>query len=352
MSDNGIENISLETESLTFKVSYEVANTRLDAFLASQIQGWSRSRLQKLIEDGDCLVNGKTSKASYKLREADEIEIELVRPDYENFTPEDIQLNIVYEDDAIVVINKLAGMIVHPGAGNANGTLANAVAFHFGFFDCGMKNSANESISQDSEIDNKIEQSAIRNPQSAIVRPGIVHRLDKDTSGLIVVAKNETAHENLSEQFRERKVFKTYSALVHGVVKSNKGKIEEPIARDPRNRTQMAVVRGGRPALSIYKIKSSFERFTLLDVEIKTGRTHQIRVHLAHINHPVVGDETYNGGRDKTVSDVKVRAAIAKLNRVFLHAKVLGFYHPVTNEWMKFSVEMPDDLGELIEILS
>jgi len=358
MNNDETQNENLENESLTFTVSSDKANTRLDAFLASQISDWSRSRLQKLIEDGDCLVNGKTSKPSYKLREGDEIEIELVRADYENFTPENIPLNIVYEDDAIIVINKPAGMIVHPGAGVTSGTLANAIAFHCGLriADCGMKNPANESIFQDSEKDNQIEQSAIRNPQSAIeksaiVRPGIVHRLDKDTSGLIVVAKNETAHEKLSEQFRERKVFKTYTALVHGVVKNDKGKIEEPIARDPRNRTRMATVRGGRPALSIYKIKRSFERFTLLDVEIKTGRTHQIRVHLAFLNHPVVGDETYNGGRDKTAADVKVRSAIAKLNRVFLHAATLGFYHPVTNEWMKFNVEMPDELNELLEVL-
>lgn len=330
MNDDLTQNENPENESLTFKAASNDANTRLDAFLASQIQDWSRSRLQKLIEDGDALVNGKTSKSSYKLREGDEIEVELIRPDYETFTPENIPLNIIHEDDAVIVINKPAGMIVHPGAGVTGGTLANAVAYHFG-----------------------LEDTKIQNPKSKIQnRPGIVHRLDKDTSGLIVVAKSETAHENLSEQFRDRKVYKSYTALVHGVVKAVKGKIEEPIARDPRNRTRMGVVRGGRPALSIYKVKRSFERFTLLDVEIKTGRTHQIRVHLSFINHPVVGDETYNGGRDKTVADVKVRAAISKLGRVFLHAEQLGFYHPITNEWMKFSAPLPDELNQFLTLLS
>lgn len=330
MSDENISDLP-ESENRTFITQPGNAGSRLDAFLASLVQDWSRSRLQKLIEDGDVLVNGKTSKSSYKLREGDEIEVELIRPDYETFTPENISLNIVHEDDAVIVINKPAGMIVHPGAGVTGGTLANAIAYHL-------------------ELRFDTQHPALSTQHS--VRPGIVHRLDKDTSGLIVVAKNEVVHENLSEQFRERKVYKSYTALVHGVVKEIKGKIEEPIARDPRNRTRMGVVRGGRPALSIYKVKRSFERFTLLDVEIKTGRTHQIRVHLSFINHPVVGDETYNGGRDKTVADVKARAAISKLNRVFLHAEQLGFYHPTTNEWIKFNAPLPDELNRFLMLLT
>src|SRR5437762_3590992 len=156
-------------------------------------------------------------------------------------------------------------------------------------------------------------------------RPGIVHRLDKGTSGLLVVAKTESAHERLADQFRDREVFKSCIALVHGQVEHRKGEIDQPIARDPRNRTRMAVVRGGRPAMSLYRIRESFNRFTRLDVELKTGRTHQIRVHLVWLKHPVVGDEVYGGGRDKTVSDPKIRGAIAKLNRQFLHAEQLGF---------------------------
>lgn len=331
---------NLENESLTFTISSSDVGTRLDAFLASQIEDWSRSRLQKLIDDGEVLVNSKTTKSSYKLREADEIEVELIRPETKTFTPENIPLEIVHEDDAIIVINKPAGMIVHPGAGASSGTLANAVAYLF-------------EIRRQGDAETRRLENVFVPPVSPVasIRPGIVHRLDKDTSGLIVVAKTELAHEHLSEQFRERKVYKSYVALVHGVVKEIKRKIEEPIARDPRNRTRMAVVRGGRHALSIYKVKRSFDRFTLLDVEIKTGRTHQIRVHLAFIKHPVVGDETYNEGRDKTVVEVKIRAAISKLNRIFLHAEQLGFYHPTTNEWMKFKAELPDELTNLMEIL-
>jgi 23S rRNA pseudouridine1911/1915/1917 synthase len=323
-----VQNEISETEIRTFTISPDQAGTRLDAFLASQISDWSRSRLQHLIVEHSVRVNRRWSKPSYQLKEGDEIEIELKQPLIENFMPEDIPLNIVYEDDAIIVINKPAGLVVHPASGNLSGTLANAVGFHLG-----------------------LEESAIRNPQSAIARPGIVHRLDKGTSGLIVVAKNESVREKLAKQFHDREVFKSYVALVHGVVKENKGKIEEPIARNPQQRKKMGVVQGGRTALSIYRVRKSFENFTLLDVEIKTGRTHQIRVHLAHIKHPVVGDATYNEGRDKTVDDVKVRTAIAKLNRVFLHAEQLGFYHPMTGEWMKFAVPMPDVLNQLLDIL-
>ncbi len=192
-------------------------------------------------------------------------------------------------------------------------------------------------------------QSAIRNPQS--IRPGIVHRLDRDTSGLIVVAKTARAHESLSDQFRARTVFKSYTALVHGVTKEERGKIEQPIARDPRNRTRMGVVRGGRAALTLWKVRRRFERFTLLDVEIKTGRTHQIRVHLAWMKHPVVGDETYGMGRDKTIADPRVRAAIAAMGRQFLHAARLGFHHPRTGEWMSFDSPPPADLARLLEEL-
>jgi 23S rRNA pseudouridine1911/1915/1917 synthase len=313
-----------ESENLTFQVRAEDANVRLDAFLALKIEGWSRSRLQKLVDDGEVLVNGKTAKSSYKTRENDEIEVELVVPTVESFEPQDIPLDIVYEDEEIAVINKPAGMVVHPGAGVPNGTLANAIAYHFKF-----------QIS-DSKLNNRV---------------GIVHRLDKDTSGLIVVAKNEAAHENLSEQFRERKVFKSYIALVHGETKEESGKIDAAIARDYSNRLRMAVSKQGRNALSSWKVRERFERFTLLDVEIKTGRTHQIRVHLSFMRHPVVGDELYNGGRDNNVPDVKIKTAIAKLNRFFLHAERLSFAHPQTGEDLNFQVGLPQNLLDFLELL-
>jgi 23S rRNA pseudouridine1911/1915/1917 synthase len=179
-----------------------------------------------------------------------------------------------------------------------------------------------------------------------------VHRLDRDTSGLIVVAKTEAAHEHLADQFRAREVFKSYVALVHGRVPEESGSIEQPIARDTRNRTRMGVVRGGRPALSLYRVRSRFDRFTLLDVEIKTGRTHQIRVHLQWLKHPVVGDAVYGDGRDKTVVDVRLRARINALGRQFLHAEQLGFRHPRSQEALRFRAPLPDELASLLDALS
>jgi 23S rRNA pseudouridine1911/1915/1917 synthase len=308
------------TEMISLEVSEEDAGTRLDAYLAAQIKGWSRVRLQRLIEAGDVLVNSKIAKASYKISANDEVEVELTPPPESNFTPEDIPLEIVFEDDHIIVVNKPPGLVVHPAAGVQSGTLANALAYHF------------------RQLSN-----------TGSIRPGIVHRLDKDTSGLLVVAKTESDHESLADQFRAREVFKSYIALVYGVVKQQSGSIEQPIARDPRNRTRMAIVAGGRGALSLFKIRRSFDAFTLLDVELKTGRTHQIRVHLAWIKHPVVGDELYAGGRENNVQDVQLRARIRKLNRHFLHAEQLGFRHPQTGEQMRFVAPLPAELTQLLE---
>jgi len=303
---------------LSFKIGPDQVGARLDTYLASQVEGWSRARLHRLIENEDVLVNGKTAKPSYKLRDGDEIEVELVAPPTDTFTPENIPLDIIYEDETLVVVNKPAGLVVHPSPGTPSGTLANALAYHF----------------------QKLPGTA--------VRPGIVHRLDRDTSGLLVVAKTDAALENLSDQFRDRSVYKSYVALVHGRVLSNTGKIDQPLARDPSNRTRMAVVRGGRNALTLYRVRRAFDRFTLLDVELKTGRTHQIRVHLAWMKHPVVGDETYGGGRDNTIQDPRLRAGIRALNRHFLHAEKLGFKHPATGEFVKFESALPQALGDLL----
>jgi len=303
------------------RIGPEHAGTRLDVYLASQFAGWSRARLQRLIENEDVLVNGKAAKPSYKLRAADEIEVELIAPPADFFAPENIPIEIVYEDDTLAVVNKPAGLVVHPAAGTPSGTLANALAYHF------------QQLPE----------------RGAGVRPGIVHRLDRDTSGLLVVAKTDAALENLSDQFRDRTVLKSYVALVHGRVAANSGKIDQPLARDPSNRTRMAVVRGGRNALTLYRVRRAFERFTLLDVELKTGRTHQIRVHLAWLKHPVVGDETYGGGRDNTIQDLQLRARIRNLKRQFLHAEKLGFTHPETHEFLKFESPLPHELSGLLE---
>ncbi|HEX8636517.1 MAG TPA: RluA family pseudouridine synthase [Pyrinomonadaceae bacterium] len=326
-----------EITNLNFYITNAEAGKRLDAFLVERIENWSRSRLQKLIDDGDVTVNEKPSKSSYKLRQGDEIEVELADLPAAEFAPEDITLDIVYEDEHLAVINKPAGMVVHPGAGVSRGTLANAIAYRFKI--------QNSEFNIDGNLD---EQSEIQNLKSRI---GIVHRLDKDTSGLIVVAKTQEILEALSEQFRARSVFKSYVALVHGELEQNAGTIDAPIAREKHNRTKMSVRAHGRNAVSLWKVKKRFEKFTLLGVEIKTGRTHQIRVHCAHINHPVVGDETYNAGRDKTVANLEIRQAIANLNRFFLHAEKLSFTHPKTDERLNFVAPLPPELTDFLELL-
>jgi 23S rRNA pseudouridine1911/1915/1917 synthase len=310
----------MDPETLTFKVDDASVDSRLDTYLASQIQTWSRARLQRLIENEDVVVNGRSAKASYRLRKGDEIEVELVTSPAEIFEPQKIPLDIVHEDEDLIVVNKPAGLVVHPAAGIHSGTLANALAFHF------------QNL-----------------PASAgSIRPGIVHRLDRDTSGLLVVAKTEEALENLSEQFRDRTVFKSYIALVHGRVDNSSGRIDQPLARDPGNRTRMAVVRGGRSAITLYKVRKHYHRFTLLDVELKTGRTHQIRVHLTWLHHPVVGDETYGGGRDNNIQDARLRSMVRNLGRHFLHAERLAITHPKTGARLEFHAPLPDELSRLL----
>lgn len=317
-----------QSDFQTLIATHDDINKRLDAFLAEKIESWSRSKLAKLIDNGEVLVNGKRSKSSYKVHKSDEIEIELNENLDESFEPENIPLNIIFEDEFLAVVNKKAGMVVHPAAGNLSGTLANAIAYHFRF-----------------QIPDSKPNPETRN------RIGIVHRLDKDTSGLIVVAKNQEIQEKLSEQFRNREVFKSYVALVHGYMCEESGKIDAPIGRDRNNRLKMSINNHGRNALSFWKIRERFDDFTLLDIEIKTGRTHQIRVHLASIKHGVVGDELYNGGRDNNVQNKQIRQEIKKLNRFFLHAEKLSFKHPKTNEVLHFTQTLPIELTDFLAIL-
>ncbi len=311
-------------EALSFVPAESEAGTRLDAFLSSKIDGWSRSRLQRLIEDQDVLVNGRPAKTSYKLKPGDEIDIDLVEAPSASFEPENIPLDIVFEDENLAVINKPAGMVVHPGAGIESGTLANAIAHHF---------------------------TLVTGHSSLTTRLGIVHRLDKDTSGLIVVAKDEQTAEELSRQFHDREVEKTYVALVHGHISEPSGTIDRPIARDRWHRTKMTVAANGRNALTLWKVRERFEKFTLLEVDIKTGRTHQIRVHLASINHPVVGDATYNEGRDNSIANIEIKKAVTNLGRFFLHAEQLTFTHPTTDERMQFNQPIPDTLSRFLDLL-
>ncbi len=321
MNKNDVEDGSA---IINFTAESDDADKRLDLFLAENVEGWSRTQLQRLIGEENVLVNGRKAKASLKLSEADEIEVEFTESQAAKFEPENIPLEIVFEDEYLAVINKPAGMVVHPGTGNHSGTLANAIAYHF-------------DMHQPENSDGH--------------RVGIVHRLDKFTSGLIVVAKSEEIHEAISEQFRDRTVEKKYVALVHGNPRETSGVIDRPIGRDRWHRTKMAVAANGRNALSLWKVIRRFEKFALLEIEIKTGRTHQIRVHLASINNPVVGDETYNEGRDNTVSDISIRKAIADLGRFFLHAQSLAFDHPKTGERLEFTADLPEELRALLKIL-
>jgi 23S rRNA pseudouridine1911/1915/1917 synthase len=310
----------------TVVVAEESAGTRLDAFLAAQLTDTSRATIQRAIESGHVAVNDRPAKPSYKVRAGDAIQVELPVAAPLAAAPEDIPLDIVHEDDEVIVVNKPAGMVVHPGAGVTSGTLAGALVYHFG---------------------GRLSQT-----QGAL-RPGIVHRLDVGTSGLIVVAKTERAHLSLAAQFEGRSVSKSYTALVYGVVAANEGRVDAPIGRDPHSRVKMAVrPKGqGREALTLYRVAERFDEFTLLDVEIKTGRTHQIRVHLAHLRHPVVADSTYDAGRANAVKNPRARAAVARLNRPFLHAARLGFAHPASGERLNFTAPLPDELERLLALL-
>jgi len=315
--------VTTDTEPII--VTEDQAGARLDAFLASQTQDISRTRIQRSIDDGDVLVNDLQVKSSYRIRAGDRVELELPEPIPVDLIAEPFPLVIVFEDDDIVVIDKPAGLVVHPGAGNPSGTLANALVFHF----------------------NELSGNA------GLIRPGIVHRLDKETSGLLVVAKNDLAHERLSDQFSERQVGKSYVALVYGKLSVTHGEVQARIGRSSRNRTRMAVLRGsaGRPSLTIFEVAARFQEFTLLDVEIKTGRTHQIRVHMAHIGHPVVGDITYGAGREKTIRDMEVRREILGLGRHFLHSAELSFKHPRTGEPLHFKSDLPAELCGFLSLL-
>ncbi|MBO0859190.1 MAG: RluA family pseudouridine synthase [Chloracidobacterium sp.] len=309
-------------------VPIEAEDQRLDLFLASRFNDTSRSAIQRAISGGDITVNGKTVKPSHRVRTGEKIAGEIPSAPVIDAVPEDIPLDIFYEDEEIIVVNKPAGMVTHPGAGAASGTLANGLVYYL----------------------NRIGLQPPR--RGGTSRPGIVHRLDVGTSGLIVVAKTDRAHLNLAEQFESRSVTKVYIALVYGTVKEDSGRIEGPIGRDPRNRVKMAVTRDGRSATTLYRVVERFDEFTLLEVEIKTGRTHQIRVHLAHIKHPVVADTTYGAGRANSIKNARLRAAVAQLDRPFLHASRLGFAHPVKGERMEFTAALPTELREFLERIS
>lgn len=296
-----------------FNVTEQNINQRLDMYIASLDLDLSRSMAQKIIENGQVLVNKKIPKASYKTKLGDKIEIEILEPKETNLEAQDIPLDIIYEDDDILVVNKQKGMVVHPGNGNLDGTLVNAVLNH-----C------------------KGNLSGI----GGEIRPGIVHRLDKDTSGLIVIAKNDKAHINLSKQIQDRKVKKIYTALVRGVIPEDTATIDMPIARSNTDRKKMAVRKDGKVAITHIKVKKRYEKYTLIRIKIDTGRTHQIRVHMAEIGYPVVGDEVYSNGKNEF-----------NVHGQMLHSTILDFVHPITGKQMHFEAPLPKYFEDVLNKL-
>ena len=276
---------------------------RLDVFVSS-VAEVSRSRAATLIEEKNVIVNDKAVSKNYKLHMGDMVEITVPEPLEYVAKPEDIPLDIVYEDEDLLVVNKPKGMVVHPAAGNFEGTLVNALMFH-----------CKDSLSG----------------INGVMRPGIVHRIDKNTSGLLMVAKNDFAHNFLAEQIKEHSFTREYEAIVYGNVKMQEGTIDAPIARHPQKRKQMAVVSGGRRAVTHYKVIDRLNGFTHLGLKLETGRTHQIRVHMAYLGFPVAGDEVYGP-----------KKVITSLSGQCLHAKKIGFIHPKTQEYMEFESDLPD----------
>ena len=296
-----------------FIVKDDEVGKRIDSYLSNKDNEISRVAVQRLIKNDKILVNGKSTKASYKVQKNDSIKVEEEKPKEISLKPQDIPVEIIYEDKDIIVVNKPKGMVVHPANGNPDGTLVNSLM----------------SICKDS-------LSGI----GGEIRPGIVHRLDKDTSGVIVVAKNDKAHINLSEQIKNHEVEKTYIALVKGVVKANEATIDMPIGRSTKDRKKMAVTKTGKNAITHFKVIKRFHNYTLLEVKIETGRTHQIRVHLSQIGYPIVGDTTYSNGKNEW-----------KIKGQCLHAKSLKFKHPITGKEMFLEAKMPEYFEEVINEL-
>jgi 23S rRNA pseudouridine1911/1915/1917 synthase len=314
---------NVEKIELTFPAGGEP--TRLDLFVAGAVDGLARSTAQRLIEAGLVTVDGMTQKPALKLKGGETVAVTIPPPVPAQPSAESIPLEILYEDSDLVVVNKPAGMVVHPGAGNASGTLVNALLGH-----CRDLSGIGGEL-----------------------RPGIVHRIDKDTSGILVVAKNDQAHRSLSQQFKEHTIKRVYLALVFGSPKGDKGKITSVIGRHPVDRKRMSgKARRGKEAVTHWQAVSRYHGITLMRLKLETGRTHQIRVHLTEAGHPLVGDAVYGGsGRLATLQDQQLRGLIRELGRQALHAKTLGFIHPSTGRYLEFDTELPADMARVIDYL-
>lgn len=289
----------------------ELIDIRVDKYLSEVCEDLSRSELKEYFEQSLIRVNGKIVKPSFKVKNDDIIDIDATLEETIDIIKEDIPLEILYEDDDVIVINKKSGMVVHPAPGHYQGTLVNALMYH-----C-----------------NKLSD------LGGDIRAGIVHRIDKDTSGLLVACKSNYAHKSLSEQLKNKTTTRKYIAIVSGTISHNLGKINAPIGRDPNNRQKMAVVEGGKQAVTHFRVLDRYRDYTLVELELETGRTHQIRVHMSYIGHPVINDPLY--GNKKQTTDFGQ----------YLHAKILGFKHPRTNEYLEFTSELPNEFLEKIEEL-
>ena len=308
---------------MKFRILPEESGQRLDVFLAGKLENVTRSVVQRWISLNRVLVSEEPRKARYLLQPGEEVSVDPLPPEPLEIVPEAIPLEIIYQDSHLLVIDKPAGMVVHPGAGNPRGTVANALVHYF------------QQISRRETI-----------------RPGIVHRLDKDTSGLLVVAKDEWVHDFISRQFASRKVEKQYLALVYKRLERLKGEIAVPLGRHPTARTKISTqTRRPKEALTEYRVLRSYERFSYLQVTPYTGRTHQIRVHLAHLGHPVVGDQTYGSRQRQQFKDPVLATAVLRLERHFLHASHLSFLHPDSKKRVEFEASLPSELAEFLAIL-
>lgn len=299
---------------------------RLDLFISRQLEGETRTAIQRLIEAGNVLVDGQIVRPSLKLKGGEQVSVEIPAPMEAEPQPESIPLDVLYEDSDLIVINKPAGMVVHPGPGNSSGTLVNALLAH---------------CSDLSGIGGEL-------------RPGIVHRLDKGTSGVLVAAKNDRAHQGLSAQFHVHTVKRIYQALVFGVPQTDSGKIEGTIGRHPTERLrQSGKAKNGKHAITRWRVKERYGRISLMELRLETGRTHQIRVHMTEAGFPLLGDPLYpDGGRVNNLADTRLKKMIMTLGRQALHARTLGFIHPVTAEYLEFSTEMPSDMQAICDYLT
>lgn len=304
-------------------------NQRIDKLVATIFPDWSRSKVQDWIGAGHILINGVQTKSNYLVNVGDQIVIIPPNIEITEGLAEDIPIDIRYEDDSVLVVNKPRGMVVHPAAGNRRGTLVNALLFY-----CGDNLSGIGEEYSDEDKDSTT--------QGLLFRPGIVHRIDKDTSGLLMVAKNDVVHQALADQLREHSVDRVYIAVVHGIISHNTGTVDAPIGRDPRSRQRMAVTsRGGKNAVTKFRVLERFKNATKIECRLETGRTHQIRVHMRYIGFPIIGDNVYAAGRESW-----------NMSGQALHAQEIGFIHPISKEKISITSELPEDMVQLLTTLS